>query len=68
MSERNEIVLNNEWQGKINVLSDKICLEISEAKLAIDRENPNIPFALRRLEDILDLVKNLATTKDRWNI
>lgn len=68
MSERNEIVLNNEWQGKINVLSDKIRLEISEAKLAIDRENPNIPFALRRLEDILDLVKNLATTKDRWNI
>lgn len=68
MSERNEIFLNNEWQGKINVLSDKIRLEISEAKLAIDRENPNIPFALRRLEDILDLVKNLATTKDRWNI
>ncbi len=67
MSERNEIKLNNEWQGKINVLANKIRLEISEAKLVLDRPEPNIEMALRRLKDVLDYVNEVATTEDKWN-
>ena len=63
----NELALRNEFQGKLNVLADQIRLEVSEAKLVLDRAEPNIPMALNLLQNILNKVNSVATTKDRWN-
>ncbi len=42
----------NELRGQLVIMANQIKLEVDEAKVCLDRENPNIPMALNRLNDI----------------
>ncbi len=47
-------------KGRLNILREKILLETSEARICLDRDNPNIPMALNRLRDIVNILESAA--------
>lgn len=56
----------NIHQGLLRRLTMEIMLEVQEARLYLDRDEPNVPAAMRRLDDIERILREANGAFDKF--